>query len=262
MFLDMEIIEALGRLSAARRQAGGGRCGGQQEQGQQQQPDKEQQQQQQQQQNEEEEEEEVRRCLSRVRRLLAASCKRAAAVEWTTQGLQDHGQEGDEEPGGEHSDGSAAVEADGTTLNTSRRSSSSSSSSSSSDSGSSSSSSDGDFTPTPEAAAALDALITTLLAASCVAGLHPDAATEPAVRLALALNKPFAVVPCCVYSAQFPGRRLASGEAVTKHAQLVEYLSEITAAAGRVAERVALPFEGMSLCVWSAAAAEDGEAGG
>eukprot|EP00660_Eupelagonema_oceanica_P017537 gene17537-24584_t len=38
-----------------------------------------------------------------------------------------------------------------------------------------------------------------------------DQAAEHAVRLALALRKPFAVVPCCVYAAEFPQRRLPTG---------------------------------------------------
>ena len=32
-----------------------------------------------------------------------------------------------------------------------------------------------------------------------VIGLHPDEATEAIVDCALAHNKPFAVVPCCVF---------------------------------------------------------------
>ena len=34
-----------------------------------------------------------------------------------------------------------------------------------------------------------------------VVALHPDQAAEPTLRLALALRKPCAIVPCCVYSA-------------------------------------------------------------
>lgn len=39
---------------------------------------------------------------------------------------------------------------------------------------------------------------------SLVCGMHPDGATEFIVDLALALGKPFAVVPCCVYAAAMP----------------------------------------------------------
>jgi len=32
-----------------------------------------------------------------------------------------------------------------------------------------------------------------------ITALHPDEATEPALRTALELDKPFAIVPCCVF---------------------------------------------------------------
>jgi hypothetical protein len=39
-----------------------------------------------------------------------------------------------------------------------------------------------------------------------IVGLHPDSATEPVVRLAVAARKPFAVVPCCVMPLDGRGR--------------------------------------------------------
>jgi len=59
---------------------------------------------------------------------------------------------------------------------------------------------------------------------SAVAALHPDQAAEPAIALALKLRKPFAVVPCCVYSALFPRRRLPSGSPVRTYEDLLDYL--------------------------------------
>src|SRR3546814_9958832 len=41
---------------------------------------------------------------------------------------------------------------------------------------------------------------------SLIVGMHPDQAAEPIVDFAMANNKPFAVVPCCVYSSCFPKR--------------------------------------------------------
>ncbi|KAF0713760.1 hypothetical protein AaE_011713 [Aphanomyces astaci] len=41
---------------------------------------------------------------------------------------------------------------------------------------------------------------------SIVVGMHPDEATEAIVDAALAMNKPFAIVPCCVMSRLFPTR--------------------------------------------------------
>src|SRR5688500_3796078 len=54
-----------------------------------------------------------------------------------------------------------------------------------------------------------------LLNCSLVVGLHPDQATELIVDFALKHGKPFAVVPCCVFPALFPHRRLVhtSGDA-------------------------------------------------
>ncbi|KAF9164367.1 hypothetical protein DFQ26_001503 [Actinomortierella ambigua] len=48
--------------------------------------------------------------------------------------------------------------------------------------------------------------------ASILVGLHPDQATEPIVRMALRLGKPFAVIPCCVFSRENPHRRLPRGQ--------------------------------------------------
>merc|ERR1711907_171235 len=58
---------------------------------------------------------------------------------------------------------------------------------------------------------------------SVVAALHPDQAAEATVALALALRKPFAVVPCCVYSAEFPRRRLPNGQPVRSYGDLLAY---------------------------------------
>ena len=44
--------------------------------------------------------------------------------------------------------------------------------------------------------------------ASILVGLHPDQTTEPIVRTALKLGKPFAVISCCVFNRDNPHRRL------------------------------------------------------
>lgn len=60
-----------------------------------------------------------------------------------------------------------------------------------------------------------------------ITGMHPDEATEPIVNTALHHSLPFAVVPCCVFSALFPDRRLAStGVAPTTYPQFCAYLTE------------------------------------
>jgi len=59
---------------------------------------------------------------------------------------------------------------------------------------------------------------TTLLSAGLILGFHPDAATEPAIDLALRLTIPFAIVPCCVTPHLFPSRP------VKTHEEFVDYL--------------------------------------
>jgi hypothetical protein len=41
-----------------------------------------------------------------------------------------------------------------------------------------------------------------------VMGFHPDQATEPCIDLARFLGVPYCVVPCCVFPAEFPNRRV------------------------------------------------------
>jgi len=85
-----------------------------------------------------------------------------------------------------------------------------------------------------------------LRGASCVVGLHPDQATGAALDLALALAVPCAVVPCCVYASEFPGRRLPSGAPVRSHEDLVAWL---LAKDPRLREAT-LPFEGRNRVVY------------
>ncbi|OQR93439.1 hypothetical protein ACHHYP_02555 [Achlya hypogyna] len=54
-------------------------------------------------------------------------------------------------------------------------------------------------------------------------GMHPDEATEPIIDVALKLGKPFAVVPCCVMSRQFPDRRW-EGDVVGTYDVFIKYL--------------------------------------
>ncbi len=49
-----------------------------------------------------------------------------------------------------------------------------------------------------------------LASASIIVGMHPDQATEAIVDAALRYDRSFAVVPCCVFSRQFPWRTIAN----------------------------------------------------
>ena len=60
---------------------------------------------------------------------------------------------------------------------------------------------------------------------SCVVAMHPDEATEPAVDFAIAHDKAWAVVPCCVFPNRFP-RRTADGKPVLLYDDFVRYLLE------------------------------------
>ena len=56
-----------------------------------------------------------------------------------------------------------------------------------------------------------------------IVGFHPDQATEAAIDLALWMQVPFAVVPCCVFPAEFPNRIL-DGKIVRSYNKFLDYL--------------------------------------
>ncbi|KAL4177334.1 hypothetical protein KRP22_002267 [Phytophthora ramorum] len=61
---------------------------------------------------------------------------------------------------------------------------------------------------------------------SVFVGMHPDEATEAIVDAAIALGKPFAIVPCCVMSRVFPDRQCRDGTPVDTYETFVTYLLE------------------------------------
>lgn len=73
-----------------------------------------------------------------------------------------------------------------------------------------------------------------------------DQAAEHIVDFALRNNKPFALVPCCVYSKEFPKRKL-QGKPVTTYEQLLDYLEQ--KAPGRIKRRQ-LDFEGKNTLLY------------
>lgn len=62
---------------------------------------------------------------------------------------------------------------------------------------------------------------------SIVVGMHPDGATEAIVRLALSHDKPFAVVPCCVFPNTNTHRMLTDGTRVRSHPEFCTFLQEM-----------------------------------
>ncbi|KAF9586698.1 hypothetical protein BGW38_008621 [Lunasporangiospora selenospora] len=57
---------------------------------------------------------------------------------------------------------------------------------------------------------------------SILIGLHPDQATEPIVRAALESQKPFAVIPCCVFGSENLHRRLPITSSSADEAKVTE----------------------------------------
>ncbi|RQM11155.1 hypothetical protein DD237_004945 [Peronospora effusa] len=82
--------------------------------------------------------------------------------------------------------------------------------------------------------------------ASLLLGMHPDEATESIFDVAIKFNKPFAVVPCCVFGQKFPSRRLADGSKVLSYENLVEYLIS----KHPDIEKAFLPFDGKNLVLF------------
>eukprot|EP00833_Pecoramyces_ruminatium_P016777 jgi/Orpsp1_1/1190809/evm.model.d7180000081344.1 len=87
---------------------------------------------------------------------------------------------------------------------------------------------------------------------SILIGLHPDQATEIIVDLAIKLNKPFAIIPCCVFANDFPHRKLKRKKTgnvendneyedipVSSYEQFIEYLCE----KDKDIQKTFLPFE-------------------
>ncbi len=104
-------------------------------------------------------------------------------------------------------------------------------------------------------------------ASSVVVGLHPDQAAEAIIDLALASGAAFAVVPCCVYSTEFPQRKLklsdGSSTLVRTYDHLMDYLKAKAETSngngtGRVIEEATLDFEGLNRVIYSHAAKEGG----
>jgi hypothetical protein len=76
--------------------------------------------------------------------------------------------------------------------------------------------------------------------------MHPDQATGAVLETALTLQKPFAVVPCCVFSRQFPHRLTPTGTTVSTYEELCDWIQ----AQGSGIERAILPFHGRNVVLY------------
>jgi hypothetical protein len=90
--------------------------------------------------------------------------------------------------------------------------------------------------------------------AGFVIGFHPDQATEPIVDMALKHKKPFVIVPCCVFSREFPDRRLRNGSEVSSYLDFLQYLQEkdLDAAPGAVSglQKAWMPYSGANTILY------------
>ena len=80
-------------------------------------------------------------------------------------------------------------------------------------------------------------------------GMHPDQAAGPIVEFAVAFNKSFAVVPCCVYSDEFSKRKLQNGKRVTSYDDLCQYLIEL-AEPGEIQQCIIPHLKGKNVCLY------------
>lgn len=82
--------------------------------------------------------------------------------------------------------------------------------------------------------------------------MHPDEATDAIIDVALLYNKPFAIVPCCVFGHTFTERRLPprnEGESprkVTSYEDLIDYLK----LKHKDIQQAFLPFDGKNLVLY------------
>lgn len=95
---------------------------------------------------------------------------------------------------------------------------------------------------------------------SMLVGLHADQATEWVVDEAIRLNKPFCVLPCCVFPSLFQDRiHPETGALVVSHQDFVEYLLAKRYACGGEIRLSILPFAGRNQCVWGVPARDTPE---
>lgn len=58
---------------------------------------------------------------------------------------------------------------------------------------------------------------------SAIVGLHPDQSTDYIIDYALKTSKPFAVIPCCLHSKQFSGKKNVERQAIRDFEKLLEF---------------------------------------
>lgn len=82
---------------------------------------------------------------------------------------------------------------------------------------------------------------------SLIAGLHPDQSTDYIIDYALKTKKPFAVIPCCLHSKQFSGKKNAKRQAIRDFDALLDYYKQ--KAPGHIFSKV-LDFDGRNTVIY------------
>lgn len=90
--------------------------------------------------------------------------------------------------------------------------------------------------------------VETNVAARCsaIVALHPDEATDGVVDMAIKLQVPLVVVPCCVFCRLFPNR-LRGEQLVSTYEDLLKYLADKHDGI----RATKLPFEGANVALWA-----------
>lgn len=94
---------------------------------------------------------------------------------------------------------------------------------------------------------ASDSVRQAILSSAVLLAMHPDSATGAVVATAVQYKKPFAVVPCCVFTHLFPERKTPSGQSVSTYEELLEYLQAMDPIH---IKRTKLPFEGRNIVLY------------
>jgi hypothetical protein len=90
-------------------------------------------------------------------------------------------------------------------------------------------------------------LLELISGASAIVGIHADQITESIIDHALLFDKPFAVIPCCLFSCLFPPRFLKGGSiVVSSYEDFIQYLLE----KDRTICKTVLPFEGRNIVLY------------
>ena len=86
--------------------------------------------------------------------------------------------------------------------------------------------------------------------AQIIIGMYADGATEAIVDVALQYQKPFVVVPCCVFPNFFPHRTLTTAEGKTRPVRSYQDFCEYLLQKDPRFQRSVLPFEGRNIAIW------------